>query len=62
MVSSVDPSDPSIRTHRVVRRRADGKAYARALARKHGLLFDQVCADVQRPEPQRTRQGATDAS
>ncbi|MFZ2625395.1 MAG: hypothetical protein WAX29_09185 [Propionibacterium sp.] len=57
MVSSVDPADPSVRTHRVVRSRADGRAYARSLARKHGLLIDQVRADVQRstadPTPRR---------
>jgi DNA mismatch repair protein MutS len=48
MVSSVDPDDPAIRTYRVVRRPADGRAYARALAEKHGLTYPQL---MQRNRP-----------
>jgi DNA mismatch repair protein MutS len=42
MVSDVDPEDPANRTFRIVRRRADGMAYARALAEKRGLTFAQL--------------------
>jgi DNA mismatch repair protein MutS len=37
MVGTVDPDDPAIRTFRVVRQPASGRAYAEAIARKHGL-------------------------
>ncbi len=42
MVSMVDPEDPAVRTFRVERHVADGRAYARALAAKHGLTLDQI--------------------
>lgn len=48
MVGQVDPDDPARRTFRVVRARADGRAYAAALARRHGLdyahLVDRIGA------------------
>jgi DNA mismatch repair protein MutS len=37
MTATVDEKDPAIRTYRVVRRRADGRAYASAIAAKYGL-------------------------
>jgi hypothetical protein len=42
MVAGVDPADPAVRTHRITRRAADGRAYARALAQKYGLTYEQL--------------------
>ncbi len=42
MVAQVDPADPSIRTFRVVRRKADGLSYALSLAQKYRLTYSQI--------------------
>jgi DNA mismatch repair ATPase MutS len=42
MVSTLDPSDPSVRTFEVVRRRADGRAHAAALAARYRLGYRQI--------------------
>jgi DNA mismatch repair protein MutS len=46
MVATVDPDDPTIRTHRVVRRQADGLAHALALSEKYSLSYGAVTERV----------------
>jgi DNA mismatch repair ATPase MutS len=42
MMSTVVREDPAVRTYRVVRKPADGLAYATALAEKHGLSYEAL--------------------
>jgi DNA mismatch repair protein MutS len=48
MVSTVVPDDPATRTHKVIRKPADGRAYAHAIADKYGLGFDRLVQELSR--------------
>jgi DNA mismatch repair protein MutS len=42
MVGQVDPSDPSLRTYRIIRQPASGMAHAAAIADKYGLGYERL--------------------
>ncbi|HEX9924305.1 MAG TPA: DNA mismatch repair protein MutS, partial [Anaerolineae bacterium] len=42
MISTVDPENPATRTFKIIRKPADGLAYALSIVKKHRLTYEQI--------------------
>jgi DNA mismatch repair protein MutS len=48
MVATVVPDDPARRTYKLIRKPAEGRAYAQAIADKYGLTFERLTEELAR--------------
>jgi DNA mismatch repair protein MutS len=48
VVATVVPEDPARRTYKLIRKPADGRAYAQAIADKYGLTFERLTREIAR--------------